>query len=760
MGADATGVSARIDHFAQNRAAVRAASRQPRSIVHPHLLLLAVLGLGAALGACLWLDYLGAQATNLARSTGSLDLAASLAAHEAHRIVGTDEPNPAHIEHLARVLPGVALAEGRNLYLSDARGSIVGSTDSLRRPPRTLADLFSQPDTGRVDETGRVLSTELRDGTPVIAAIREVGRGHVTIVQPRDVAVPDAGGFSPHRSILAGLLILGLGGFGVACLRYSRRASLAGLACTRLTDRLDTSLAHGRCGVWDYDIATGRIGWSRSMFELLGYDPRFEPLSIAEVAAILHPEDGCLALLLQGSVTRPRQPIDREIRARTATGEWVWLRLTGEFVRDPVDGSDHVFGFAMDVTTERGAAERRASDDLRLRDAVEAISEAFVIWDADDRLVLCNSKFLKFYEIPPEFAVIGTSANRIWSAARPALSETEIAAPRTFDPGTRVYERELADDRWLHVIERRTKDGGIVSVGREITDIKRKEARLREREKRLQGSVRAAETEAQRYAAIAERNYEANQAKTEFLARMSHELRTPLNAIIGFSDLMLSGILAADRFPEYTQDIHASGHKLLHIIDEILQMSRLETGRLTLVPELMDVGGVLDDVLLATDAAAVAKGISVEVDLVPPAILHADESALREIFGQLLDNAIKFSGRGGTVRVRVRPAGSHLNVFVEDAGRGIQASVLPHLGKPFEQVEDEYSRRESGTGLGLPIARALAELHGGSLKIRSQPGFGTVVLVHLPLVQAPANDSGEALPFPAAPPRLRLVAAE
>lgn len=761
MDAHATGVAARVDHCTLDRDAGRAKLRTIRGPSPGLLTTVAALLAAICIGSCVWFDSVSARQSAFAKDIGSLDLAASLAAHEAHRIIGEDAPAALHLDSLTGVLPAIALADGRVLYLSDAHGTIVGSSRHEPGNPRNLSELFGSAPPRRADGDGRVVEAELADGTPVMAAIRELGHGHLTIVQLRSAW--GAAGLSGRTSeILASFVVLGLFGFAAACHRYRRHAGLARLASARFRERLDTSLAHGRCGVWDYCPASGQIGWSRSMYELLGYEPREEPLRAAEVGAILHPDHRGFLTLLDGAAACASSQIDRDVRARAASGGWIWLRIKGESVRDPVDGSLRVFGFAIDITGERGETERRASDDLRLRDAIESVSEAFVLWDAEGRLILCNSKFLKFHEIPPEHATVGTPAARVFAAGRAPVTERELSPTRASEPGTRTIERQYADGRWLHVIERRTRDGGIVSVGRDVSDAKRKEARLRERERRLQGSVRAAETEVQRYAAIAERNYEANLAKTEFLARMSHELRTPLNAIIGFSDFMLSGLLgpqASGRYAEYTRDIHASGLKLLGIIDDILQMSRIERGQLDLSPEVMQLGTAIDEALASIRPDALAKDVSVEVDLVPPAILHADESAVREMLRQLLHNAVKFSARGSMVRVRVRPADTYLNVFISDQGCGIRREILPHLGRPFEQVEAEYSRSGSGAGLGLAIARALVELHGGRLRLRSQPGAGTVAMLHLPLVQPAANDA-DATAAITHGPELRLVAAE
>lgn len=746
MGANATGVSARVKsspdtNQSADRVRGRLAGFANRQVI---LVTVALTLLGSGLAVTLWSDHLASRDAALESASARLDLVASLAAHEIRLIAGDDAPTADQCDALARSLPPGALSRGRVAYLSDTSGFIVAAAPATSRHPKSLADLFGEGELAGFGEDGGIASATLRDGTPVIATIRALAAGHLAVVEPRPSAA--AGLTSPGygQPALALVLAAGLVGLGAGCLRYRQRARLAHLTCARLTSRLDTSLIRGRCGLFDWDLAKDRVFWSTSMYELLGYEPRDEYLLAGEVAAVLHPEQGCLQALIAGIADSCGEAkCDHDLRARTAAGQWLWLRTKAEVVNDPVDGSRHIVGFAIDVTDERGQAEQRAMADIRLRDAVEAISEAFVLWDADRRLVLCNSKFLKLYELPPERASPGTPAERVLAAGRRPILEKLLISTHPRDPGARTIETQLSDGRWLHVNERRTKDGGMVSVGTDVTALKRSEAKLRERERHLQGSVREAETEKQRLAIVAERNIEANQAKTEFLARMSHELRTPLNAIIGFADMMRNevlGPLGTRRYSEYTRDIHASGLKLLDVIDGILQMSRIERGQVQLAPQLMTIGSAVERALAALAPEAQAKGSRIEIDILEPALFQADGDAVHEVLIQLLRNGIKFTPPGGSMRIRVRPANERLNIFIEDTGIGIPSDVLPRLGRPFEQVEAEYSRAGGGSGLGLAIAGALTELHGGRLKIRSRLGVGTIVLVALPVVQPAAND--------------------
>lgn len=763
MGANADGVAVRVQtslfptrHMAPVVARIQAAATNPTALAAAAALLL-ILGFSAAI----WADHAASRLAAIETGAGRLDLVASLTAHEVRELALDDTPTPEQLSALGRLVPSSATAGGGMVYISDPQGFVVASEPAESPRARTFAELFrevSPPSSGG----GGMIAGTLRDGRPVLATIRNLASGHLMLVQP--LAGIDAG--APFLRGSPGLVLLaafGLIGLGAGCVCFARRAGRAGRICTRLTRRLDASLGQGRCGVFDWDVTHGRVAWSASMYELLGYHPRDEDLAPGEVAAILQPEGACILDLIQAAAASPASRIDHDIKARTATGQSIWLRVKAEVVRDPTDASQHIVGFAADVTDERGAAARRADADLRLRDAVETLSEAFALYDAEDRLILCNSKFRTLHGLSDGLAAPGTSRLSIMAAMRRPVTETPLAGQHLDLPGTRRTETQLPDGSWLQVAQRRTRDGGTVSVETDVSALKRSEAALRERERRLKGSVRQAETAAQHFAALAERSLEENQAKTEFLARMSHELRTPLNAIIGFADMMrqeILGPLGCPRYAEYSQDIHASGGKLLEVIDGILQMSRIESGRISFSPEPTRIEVAIESALATLAPDLVGKGISVVTDVAAPVFLEADRPALHDILVQLLRNSVRFTEEGGVVRICARSAGDRLNVFVEDSGTGIHPDIVPRLGRPFVQAEAEYCRSGGGPGLGLAIARGLAELHGGRLRIRSEPGVGTIVLVHLPVLQSPANDREVPAGDPAAPRGPRLIAAE
>ncbi len=229
----------------------------------------------------------------------------------------------------------------------------------------------------------------------------------------------------------------------------------------------------------------------------------------------------------------------------------------------------------------------------------------------------------------------------------------------------------------------------------------------------------------------------ANRAKTEFLSNVSHELRTPLNAVIGFSDMMrnqLLGPLGHARYVEYANDIRCAGAHLLAVINDILDVSRIELGRLDLHDVEVDVPGMIDLAIRLVDAKAREKPVSIEtaIDGALPR-LRADERALKQMLLNLLSNAIKFTGAGGRVSVCAHLRGSgEVAIEVADTGVGIPKDILPHVTKPFYQADASDTRQYEGSGIGLSIVRGLIDLHGGSLAIASELGVGTTVTLTFP----------------------------
>jgi two-component system, cell cycle sensor histidine kinase DivJ len=236
---------------------------------------------------------------------------------------------------------------------------------------------------------------------------------------------------------------------------------------------------------------------------------------------------------------------------------------------------------------------------------------------------------------------------------------------------------------------------------------------------------------------------EANRAKSRFLANMSHELRTPLNAIIGFSEVMtheMFGPVGSPRYLEYARLINESGGHLLDLINGILDMSKIEAGKFDLSEELFDLDEVMTQAVRFVKLQSDRKGVVLKASVAPETVsIFADKRAVKQILVNLVSNGVKFTPRGGEVRVVAARAAEGVVLAVSDTGVGIGPNDLKRLGRPFEQVEGEHVRSQEGTGLGLALVKALTALHGGDVTIGSTLGEGTTVAVVLPYAAVSAN---------------------
>ncbi|MCG8269910.1 ATP-binding protein [Aquamicrobium sp. NLF2-7] len=666
------------------------------------------------------------------------------------QLIAADFDSISPQERLEQVSRTASLSEGHVLAFTNEKFTVSAVTPrSTRWYGRALDEIISdgQP-LFLFGERAGVIPVKI-DGADWFAAVA------IDTTEKRAAAalIPQDAVFAQWRrtvSLNVSLFVLTASVLIVILYAYfsqAARAQAADRVYLEGQQRIDMALVRGRCGLWDWDMVRGKMYWSPSMYDMLGYEPCDAMLSFGEVDRIIHPDDGNLFEIANRVMAREIDQIDRVFRMRHANGQWVWMRVRAQVV-DPDASEIQLIGISMDVSEQRHLALRSEAADLRLRTAIENITESFVLWDPADRLVMCNSKFQQDNGLSDHDVVPGAHRVALEERMQAFASERRLANVNGPRGGT-TYERQLADGRWLQVNELKTRDGGTVAVGSDITQIRQHQDKLLDSERRLMATIhdlslaRRAEEEKARELAELNRKYikekdraeAANQAKSEFLANMSHELRTPLNAIIGFSELMaqkLFGPLGSDRYEEYATDINSSGKYLLGVINDILDMSKIEAGQFSMDREEIDLCPLIRETVRVVSLQAAEKKITVETKIAETLKLYADRRAIKQIALNLLSNAVKFTGEGGRISVRARHASGALILSIEDNGCGIPKHALKKLGRPFEQVQNQFSKNHTGSGLGLAISRSLAELHGGALKIRSTEGTGTIVSVRIP----------------------------
>jgi len=370
--------------------------------------------------------------------------------------------------------------------------------------------------------------------------------------------------------------------------------------------------------------------------------------------------------------------------------------------------------FAARLETERARAEaaRKEADTL-----ISVMPDIFIRRDAEDRYVdfhdpdgqtlsaIFHDMLGRRYDevLPPAAAeAVGTALERMHRTGENQATEYKIP---TAGGAMRTFETRMAP----------FADGGSLAVIRDVTEARDREAQL----------TRAVMTIA-----------DASAAKTRFLATMSHELRTPLNAILGFSEILtkeMFGKMGNGRYLEYAHDIHETGETLLLLVNDLLDIARIESGKLTMLETLVDLKAVLEH--KAALIRPLAEGIATSLTILTPEVpvrLWADEMHIQRMVVSLLSNAVKFAP-GGAVEVRLENRDNgDVAVVVADTGVGMTAEQLAHLGEPFYQPDSTVARRAGGTGLGIALVKELIALHGGALIHDSQPGKGTTASLVFP----------------------------
>jgi PAS domain S-box-containing protein len=521
-------------------------------------------------------------------------------------------------------------------------------------------------------------------------------------------------------------------------------------------ERLTLAMEGANIGLWDRNLMVDESVVIKDWTETLGYEPGDLAPTYENWYALVHPDDKAK---LEEAWTQfelgETAFYEVEHRVRAKSGDWVWVLLRGDVVQRDEQGAPlRIAGIHQDITARKEAEEALRRSRQRLSLHVQQTPLAYIEWDADLRVVEWNPSAERIFGytegeakgrhafgmiVSPE---VQPQVTEVWQNLRNQAGGTRSTNENITKDGRKIvcewYNTPLIDENGQVI--------GLASLVQDITERVEADEALRE-------AKDAAET--------------ANQAKSIFLANMSHELRTPLNAILGFAQLMMRdpGITYEQR--ESLDIIGRSGEHLLGLINDILEMSKIEAGRLALQKESIDLYLMLDDLEEMFGLRAEAKDLLLILDRASdvPQFVRADEGKLKQVLMNLLGNAIKFTQEGGvTLRVGCSPllatgdpedeeACPRLRFEVQDTGAGIAPEEMPALFDPFVQTAAGQKSQE-GTGLGLPISRRFVRLMGGDFVVKSEVGQGSIFTFDVPLELA---DPAE---IPQAQPTRRVVGLE
>ena len=509
----------------------------------------------------------------------------------------------------------------------------------------------------------------------------------------------------------------------------------AALQLAQHQQRLSNIIEGTQVATWEWDLQTGSLRFNERWAAMLGdAGDSLQDTTMAHWSTRSHPEDAIVSAALLKRHFRGELPaLECENRVRHRDGRWVWLLTRGKVASRDAQGRPlFMAGTHMDITTRKTAEAASLHSAELLRAAIEAIDEAFVLFDPEDRLVVCNEKHRQTYPHVAHLMLPGALFDDLVRAGAErgdypeavgrvdAWVAERVAAHRS---GNTTLVQLLASGRTVRIVERRLPDGHIVGFRIDVTEL-----------------VQASEA-AQK----------ASLAKSQFLANMSHEIRTPMNAILGMLALLRKTELSP-RQADYASKTDGAARSLLELLNDILDFSKVEAGKMVLDPHPFAIDQLLRDLSVILSSNAGSKPVEVLFDIDPalPEQLVGDAMRLRQVLINLGGNAIKFTGQGEvvlSVKVLSRTEGNtagdtagsvSLEFAVRDTGIGIAPENLARIFSGFTQAEASTTRRYGGSGLGVAISQRLVTLMGGELAVHSVLGQGSRFHFQIDLALAPA----------------------
>jgi PAS domain S-box-containing protein len=492
--------------------------------------------------------------------------------------------------------------------------------------------------------------------------------------------------------------------------------------------RLSQLLTSSPAVIYSYkatgDFAPTFIG--QNIRERLGYEPQ-EYLEQPDFwRSRVHPDDlaaveaETVHLFKKGSHTV-------EYRFLKKDGTYCLVNDAQQLIRDEEGQPVEVVGSWSDIT-ERKRAEEAALKEIReartrLTEAIETISEGFSLYDAEDKLIICNSRYRELFASHADVMVPGVSFETILRTAteRGLIKDAEGRRDAWIEErlerhqaASETHVQRRSDGRWIQVSERKTANGGVVAIYADITELKQHEAEL---------------------AAARDAADKANRTKSSFLANMSHELRTPLNAIIGYSEILQENAADKDEKEpiEDLRKIESAGRHLLGLINNILDLSKIEAGKMDVFIEAVDIQALVKEVLSIVKPLADKSENAIEV-ICPADIgsFRSDQTKVKQCLLNLLSNANKFTSRGTLALTAAREDNSRVCFRVSDTGLGMTKEQLGRLFQAFSQADASTTKRFGGTGLGLAITKRFCTMLGGDVTAESTPGTGSTFTIMLP----------------------------